>query len=526
MTQWIRRRQGWLIPIVVAVLALTVGMASGGAIASTQAAPADYCADLYPAASTEYERCRFWDDPSLEGITSIDGQAPASNAAYVTPQPVTFCAAETPPVKKTSGKTMISATSCSRPIACTWNTSTGKYHCKDASGTPVNPPGRICAENPNYACAATPQAPDNPAVALTPTRQPVPTVQAHPTQNAQALQQPAAPTANPALPGTGQQAPTPTASMSTSPAPVSPPSTGTAADPNDPAAQAIQQAQALGLHIWLETDLVAIWQAGADQLKAAAARLAQQANQPNVLGVKFATDLGLRGGFTDPAEVRRFVAETSAALRAVLPPGRRLAVDVVVSELGCGQNRQCVDAMHASFPLLKLAEVERYVLTGAVDAVNVTTPLFNPFLDIYKQAGLSADRVLQQQWMALRIRSWDSRVPGLYIGARELGLAHPDNKPALTGPAAETAVKARLDGPLRLGVQHVVLWTWRQNWSGTAWRLNDAGLRANDVWDALRSRKALRRTSIVFNPRETERSVAEDLREIANIASTVYITTQ
>ncbi|GGS84370.1 hypothetical protein GCM10010156_48720 [Planobispora rosea] len=182
--------------------------------------------------------------------------------------------------------------------------------------------------------------------------------------------------------------------------------------------------------------------------------------------------------------------------------------------------------MRTNHPLLTLAEVEQYVLTGAVDAVTVVTPRFNPFLAVYKQTGISPDKVLQQRWMALRIRSWDSRVPGLYIGARELGLAHPDNRPALTGADAENAVKARLDGPLRLGVGHVVLWTWKQNWSGTAWRLNDAGLRSNSVWDALKARKALRRTGITFNPREVEVGIAEDLREIAQVASTVYLTTQ
>jgi len=493
-------------------------MASGGAIASTQAAPTDYCADLYPAASTEYERCRFWDDPSLEGVTSIAGETPAYNASYATPQPVTFCAAETPPDKKTTGKTVISATSCSHPIVCSWSTSTGKYHCKDDSGLPVNPPGRICAENPNYACGDA-RTPGNPTVAIAPNGQPTPIAQAYSGQEVQAPQQPTAPTGSAAPSGIDQ--PTPSATVATPT-----PSASSSSVPNDPTKEAIQQAQALGLRVWLETDLVATWEAGANQLKATAARLAQQTNQPGVVGVKIAAELGLRSRFTDPAEVRRFVTEASAVLRAVLPAGRQIAVDVVIPELGCGQHAQCVNTMHTNYPLLKLAEVEQYVLNGAVDAVNVATPLFNPFLDIYKQSGLSTDRILQQQWMALRIRNWDSRVPGLYIGARELGLAHPDGKPALTGADAMNAVKARLDGPLRLGVQHVVLWTWKQQWDGVAWRLNDAGLRSNSVWDALRDRKALRRTSIVFNPREIERSVGEDLREIANIASTVYITTQ
>ncbi|WP_433259190.1 hypothetical protein ACQPYK_49395 (plasmid) [Streptosporangium sp. CA-135522] len=520
MIQWIRARPRWITATLIAVLAVTGGIASGGAIASTQETP-DYCAQLYPAGGSEYERCRFWNDPSLEaGAGAIDGSQPAVNSSYTLPQPVSFCGAETPATKKVSGKTAISATSCSRPIMCTWNTSTGKYHCVDSAGNAANPPGRVCAESPNFACAAK-STTNSSTVVITPTTPPQSRHITFPSQQPQAVSpDPLAPSTDPVA------APTATAAV---PAPTSSPSPtqSTTTDTGDPTAQAVQQAQTLGLNVWLDTDLVATWQAGPAQLRAAAARLAQQANQPNVTGVKFAAELGLRGGFSSADQIRTFVTETSKALREVLPAGRKIEVDVIIPELGCGQHSQCVNTMRTNYPLLSLAEVEQYVLTGAVgaiDAVNVSSPLINPFMDIYTRSGITADRVLQQQWMALRIRGWDSR--GLDLGARELGLAHPDNKPALAGPVAERVVKGRLDSPLRLGAQHVVLWTWRQDWNGTAWRLNEPGLKSNSVWDALRGRKALGRTSIVFNPREVERNVGEDLREIANIASTVYITTQ
>ncbi|GGS84353.1 hypothetical protein GCM10010156_48700 [Planobispora rosea] len=526
MIQWIHRRRGWLIPAVFAA-ALAIGLVSGNAIAAP-AAPVDHCAQSYLPGSSDYKACRFLDGSSLENINSIPGHPAGAENGYLIPQPVKFCLSGKNSGKR-AGKKPSTATAtslaagCQREITCRWNTSTGKYHCTDAAGRPANPPGRICAENANYACGpTTPPAPDDPTV-IVPTGKPVPTAQADPSPDPQ-VQQPTTPDASAGPISIDPPTPAPTAS--TSPAPTPSPSASAVSDPADPTAQAIRHAQGLGLRIWLETDLVAAWQAGPDQLKATAARLAQQANQPNVLGVKFAAELGLRGTFTSPEEVHRFVSEASAALRATMPPGRRLAVDVVIPELGCGRTTQCLTTMGTRYPLLTRANVQQYVLTGAVDAINVASPLFQPFLDIYKQAGISPERVLQQQWMALRILGWNREVPGLDIGARDLGLAHPDNKPALAGADAETAVKARVDGPLRLGAEHVVLWTWKQTWNNVAWRLNDAGLRTNGIWEALAKRKDLDFTGIVFNPRETEDSIARDLEEIAKVASTVYLITQ
>ncbi|WP_329430950.1 hypothetical protein OG339_48210 (plasmid) [Streptosporangium sp. NBC_01495] len=532
MIKWIRARHNWLIPIVVGVLALTIGVATRGAIASSEAAP-DHCAQLYAPATSDYERCRFWDDPSLEG--SIAGQAPAATS-YADPQPVVFCAAETPPVQKTNGKTMISATSCAHPITCEWRASTGKYHCTNSSGASVNPPGRVCAENSNYACGATAsQAPADPSVLIAPTTQTRPTDAQVPSQSAaptptSSVGTPSVDTLSPAvnLPTPTPGIPDPTAT------PTPTPSATATADPSDPTAQALQHAKALGLRIWLETDLVAAWQAGPAQLQAAAARLAQHAAAANVVGVKVAAELGLRGGFDNTAagaeQIRTFLSDVSKVMRATLPPGRQIAVDVIVPELGCGQSQACVTAMRTGYPLLTLAEVETYVLTGNVDAVNLSSPLVKPFVDVYTKAGISQDRVLQQQWLALRQRNWDSKVPGLYIGARDIGLAHSGTTSTLTGAVAENAVKARVDQPLKTGVRHVVLWTWRQTWNDTDWRLTNRGdgqgLKSSGVWDALRTRKPLERTSVIFNPREFELSIAEDLKEIATVASTVYITAQ
>ncbi|MGV9386434.1 hypothetical protein ACWDRB_62270 [Nonomuraea sp. NPDC003707] len=81
---------------------------------------------------------------------------------------------------------------------------------------------------------------------------------------------------------------------------------------------------------------------------------------------------------------------------------------------------------------------------------------------------------------------------------------------------------------LPAAVDHVILWTWRQQFKGTdgrkrIWRLTDAGGKTNAIWDALSKRNKLRPVGIAYNPRDFETSVADDVADIAEVASSIFV---
>ncbi|MBB2749199.1 UNVERIFIED_ORG: hypothetical protein FHR35_009112 [Microbispora rosea subsp. rosea] len=477
--------------------------ATGIAVASQSTDPTmeQTCAALYGQGSDVYKECM-----EFNGLVPPDaGGTPTAAAARAGNHPVIYWCSN-----KSTGSTP-PARSCKTPIVCTWQADS-KYHCVNSNGVEVAPSATMCASNPDYACY-TGVSPTNTGSA----------------QNLVATLGPAAPETALAAPTALVASPTPTpASISPSSQPTttptpspSPTPTPTPAVPaDDPVGQAITQARdAYGLRIWLETDLVPKWQAGPDQLQAAAARIATYASQPNVVGVQIAYDLGLRNP-TNGDDIQRFVSETSAALRQVLPPGRQIAVNVDIPELGCGTNQTCVEDMRRRYPALTLAQVERAVLNGAVDAVNVTSGLWSAD---YAKWGINAAAAERNLWLRLKLRTWEVRVPGLYVGARQLALAHAGARSPLSKAAAEDAVRTRVDLPLQRGIHHVVLWTWRQTWNGDAWRLADQDVTRNQVWDALRVRKGLKRVGIVYNPREPERGLSDDLKAIADVATEIYL---
>ncbi|MEV4115980.1 hypothetical protein [Nonomuraea sp. NPDC049695] len=517
----IRLGKRGLIVLVSVILAAVIGSV-GLAVANP-----------YSSASNE-ATCAVWETPGTPGYEQCLDNLNASGQSGLVPGS-TPGSSTAPTISATSwddgshppnyfcldsGKSRYATTKpikgCKKQLVCLWKATDGKYHCVDGNGKSVDPPGGICqpGRNPHYACAD-----EDPVVSVItpeigqPTSSPPDNTQ--PTTTPPILASNPA-TADPTIEPTPDQ-PTATPSTTTTPTPTPPPTQ--AIDPSDPVAQALEQARAQGLRVWLETDLVNTWKRGPEQLKAAAERLKLFANQPGVVGVKFAYDLGLRG-FTDANQIIQFVSETSQALRTALPAGRKIAIDVVIPELGCGTNQMCVQAMQQAYPLLTLANAEKYVLTGAIDAVNITGSLFT---SQYATSKIQPGAAITNLWQRLRLLSWKTRLPGLYIGSRELGLAHagPDSK---VSPAdANRLAGDRIDSPLRTGADHVILWTWKQTFNGQTWRLADQGARSNNIWNALRARKGLRALSVTYNPREPESSVAGDMKAIADIASAIYI---
>ncbi|WP_189163230.1 hypothetical protein, partial [Sphaerisporangium melleum] len=188
-------------------------------------------------------------------------------------------------------------------------------------------------------------------------------------------------------------------------------------------------------------------------------------------------------------------------------------------EMGCGANEPCQAALRGKYPLITRANVEKYVLTGDVDHVNVSSGLFSSEYATYK---ITPDKALRNQWIGVRARGWDTRV---HVGAREVGLAHSGaNK--LTAAQAEAAAKLRVDLPLQAGVQTVMLWTHRQEWDGATWRLLDQGLATNTMWKALQARKGLGRLSVTFDASDPEKGITQDLNKLAEVFDEVYIHSQ
>ncbi|MCW2878061.1 MAG: hypothetical protein JWQ95_2161 [Sphaerisporangium sp.] len=540
------RKREWIIALIAVLFTLTIGIPTGMALADP--APGDasnsQCNDILGTGTPEFMYCSWMAKTPKDALDVVrfwarnDGEKLKEAVPY--PGPVLFCKDKTnkgPGMQDCADKDQ---------VLCKYDQAAGKYVCKDTSGNITNPPDKACLGG-EFDCSggsgasAAPSASSGRATAsalptTNTTSQDQTTLnQAEPSATPQDASQAPLVETSTAPNGTQEVAATPTAggtdpqptassapepSASTAPEPSAAPSASkqALAAPNDTTGKAAAAAVKLGMRVWIESELAPAWTAGKDQFDAAVASMAAQASRPGVVGVKFAQDLGY-WGFKSATDVRKFVKDSSSALRAAMPPGRQLAVDVVVPEMGCGVSEPCQAGLRAKYPLITRANVEKYVLTGDVDHVNVSSGLFASEYAAYK---ITPDKALRNQWIAVRARGWDTRV---HIGAREVGLAHSGaNK--LTAAQAEAAAKLRVDLPLQAGVQTVMLWTHRQSWDGATWRILDQGLATNTVWKALQARKGLGRLSVTFDASDPEKSTTQDLSKLAEVFDEVYIHSQ
>ncbi|WP_248966063.1 hypothetical protein [Sphaerisporangium perillae] len=543
------RKREWIIALIAVLFTLTIGIPTGMALADP--APAaeginNECDEILGTGTPEYMYCSWMAKTPRDALNIVRFWAENDGAklkeAVPYPGPVLFCTD-----KNNKGPGMQDCADKDQ-VLCKWDRDAGKYVCKNTDGEITNPPAKAC-QGGEFDCsgggastAPTTNAGETNASAA-PTPDASSQVQADPNVQTQAepnagpdgsqaplvesstqpdgTQEVATPNATASV-----NAPQPDASAkpepsaSTAPEPTATPKASKQAltAPNDATGKAAAVAVKLGMRVWIESELAPAWTAGKDQFDAAVATLAAQASRPGVVGVKFAQDLGY-WGFKSADDVRRFVNDASTALRAAMPAGKQLAVDVVVPEMGCGVSEPCQAALRAKYPLITRANVEKYVLTGDVDHVNVSSGLFASEYAKYK---ITADKALRNQWIAVRARGWDTRV---HIGAREVGLAHSGaNK--LTAAQAEAAAKLRVDLPLQAGVQTVMLWTHRQDWDGATWRLLDQGLVTNTMWKALQARKGLGRLSVTFDAGDPEKGITQDLTKLAEVFDEVYIHSQ
>ncbi|MDH2427078.1 hypothetical protein [Sphaerisporangium sp. TRM90804] len=549
------RKREWIIALIAVLvtvpIAVGIAIPTGMALADPVPASNSECDDILGSGTPEFMYCSWMAETPRDALDIVrfwardDGAKLKEGVPY--PGPVLFCSDKTnkgPGMQDCADKDQ---------ILCKYDHDAGKYACKDTEGKPVNPPAKAC-QGGEFDCtngtggtgASTAPTTDPAKATGAPVDEQASREQAEPSGGPLDASEAPAPLAEESAPpaGTDELAepeagpsgdapraddPAPDASQapdgrtaepeaSTVPEAAPSASRRSLAPPNDATGKAAAAAVKLGMRVWIESELAPAWTAGKEQFDAAVASLAAQAARPGVVGVKFAQDLGY-WGFKSAADVREFVTSASAALREAMPAGKDLAVDVVVPELGCGQSEPCQAALRTKYPLISRANVEKYVLTGDVDHVNVSSGLF---ASEYAKWKITPDKALRNQWIAVRARGWDTRV---HIGAREVGLSQ-SGATKLTAAQAEAAAKLRVDLPLQAGVQTVTLWTHRQSWDGATWRILDPGLAPNTMWKALQARKGLNRLSVTFDASDPERSITQDLNKLSEVFSEIYIHSQ
>lgn len=280
------------------------------------------------------------------------------------------------------------------------------------------------------------------------------------------------------------------------------------------------------MRVWVESDLADDYLAGDTRFRAALESLAQAAQQPGVTGVKFADNLAY-SGFTSSRDVETFLQRAAGALRQAVP-GKRLAIGVVVPELGCGAARTCITAMRAKAPLATKQLVERYLKAAAVEQVYVSTGLFAA---AYRQHQVSDQKTeepqpitpalaTRAQWLSIKALGWDTLAQ---ISSREYGLAHSGPTAAWGDAHAAAQINARIGTVIGLGAPTVTLWGHRAVDGDRTYRLLDSGLAMNPVWSQLIRQNLRERLAVVFDPRATEVGIRQDIAALGRAAGEIFI---
>jgi hypothetical protein len=287
--------------------------------------------------------------------------------------------------------------------------------------------------------------------------------------------------------------------------------------------RAVDAAREHGLHVWIESDLVRRWLAGPAAFRAGVERIGALARRPGVVGVKIADELGYHDGLDSADQAERFLADSASALRAAAP-GKLLLVDMVVPALGClpGQvpslpaARDCAD-LDTDFPSLRLSAVDRYVRSGDMDVLDLSTGLRTA--ETYRDWGVDVETAQRDAWQEALRRGWADSVR---LQARK-ALAHPN---AFQGSRADAQATVNLfvDIPLAEGAAAVDIWTWRQAYQGNVVRLTDPGLRANDLWQALADRRATGAQLFThLSPQALEVNLGADLRMLSQVFTDLFV---
>ncbi len=242
---------------------------------------------------------------------------------------------------------------------------------------------------------------------------------------------------------------------------------------------------ARGVRVWWETDLVARWLEGPAAFQAAVDRLALLARSPGTAGFKVADEIGYGDGLRTPDDVLRFLRDAHDALARVAP-GKPLLVDAVVPDLGClpwrgGPAAGCAQAARAKYPAATIDAVERYLRSGLVDDLDLSTGLLTE--SYYGGFGLSTVQAQQEAWAHVVARHWPRYTT---LRARKALAAAGGYQGSATDAAGDAGVY--IDAPVAHGAAAVDIWTWRQAYDGQTVSLLDAGLHTNPLWQTMAAR--------------------------------------
>jgi hypothetical protein len=287
---------------------------------------------------------------------------------------------------------------------------------------------------------------------------------------------------------------------------------------------AVQMAVADHLRVWIEADLVKRWEEGPSWFRAAISRVATLANQPGVVGIKIADELGYNDGMNSVSKISQFLSSAAQALHAAAPH-KLILVDMVVPQLGCLPGHQtagspaaaCARREQAAYPQLALPEVDGYLRMHAIDVLDLSTYLLSD--STYKAWRTTADAAQTAAWQEVVRRGWSSLVR---LQSRH-AFANPGRYPGT--PAQATAdIHLYVDIPLAHGAQGTDIWTWKQEYEGKMYTLMNPGMRPNALWDQL---ERLRQVDAVlfthFSPHSVESGVQTDLGKIATVFMDIFL---
>lgn len=293
-----------------------------------------------------------------------------------------------------------------------------------------------------------------------------------------------------------------------------------------PRPQYVALAQAITAHggrVWVETDLVRAWRAGAQTYSRVLDTVVALANRPGVDGVKIADELGYNDGM-DVASATRFLAQATHDIHTRLP-GRRVMIDMIVPELGClawqgdsatRQMKACAAGEDAKNPATTIAAVDGYLRQGGLDVLDLSAGLRSQ--GEYSEWGTDIDSAMTAIWVEAS-RRWGGMVR---LQARK-ALAHP-------GPyrgsraQADADVHTYVDIPLANGARAVDIWTWGQPYKGGTYQLTDPGLADNALVEALRSRS--RRGMQLWThmtPSSLQRGLTQDVAAAMETFGTILV---
>jgi hypothetical protein len=253
-------------------------------------------------------------------------------------------------------------------------------------------------------------------------------------------------------------------------------------------------------------------------------RLAPLARRPGVVGFKIADELGYQDGFQTAGQVRAFLADAAAGLRRIAPRKLILA-DILVPELGCAEgvlasivsSSMCAQQARARYPALSLSNVNTYVRSGDLDAIDLSTDLLPA--TTYESWGITQAQAQRAAWREVAILRWSS-----YVTVQERhALAHAGS---YTGSATDAQRDAHIFAsiPLSEGAAGLDVWAWQQVEDGVVMRLMDPGLRSNALWrmlTGLHDRGIEMYTS--FTPSSVDQGIRPDMAKLARVFTGVIV---